>query len=165
MDRKKKIGILFGITVIVILITAGIMTAGATGMGIKEYLFNRTVQKTDLTAYTEELCGIKLEDICVGEMGKAESTPSEDFANICLTLNDSGAETVQARFSEKGIEPVKVSREVNHPFNSVARKLSGEETLCYYCIFKSGKGNALTRSIYIYLSRGDDGTEYLYLFG
>ncbi|SDZ96603.1 hypothetical protein SAMN05216349_10353 [Oribacterium sp. KHPX15] len=119
-----------------------------------------------LTTYAEDLTGLTLKDICLKESGEIESQSRDEYAYICLDLQDGGIKTLEERLDAAGKEALKGSFTVPG-FNGheLAKKMKSETILGWYTFFLKGKGNAMTRSVEVFLTEDEENKGYMYLFG
>lgn len=136
----------------------------------------KTVTNIDFIAYSEDITGIELKDICSNDMGEVRTSSSEEFAYIRLTLNDESVDILKERLQVAGREPIQGPNEFNRDIRGdeyatkIKDKIKNETIQAWYPFFKSGKGNeitgkAMTRPIEMIITNDSDGNGFVYLIG
>ena len=170
MAKMSKKTIVIAGLILAGIIVAAVCAAGAGGdreMSILDRLFNRErEQTTDLTEYVEAVTGVQINDVSIEESGHVELSSDEEYAYICLKLDEGGTAVISERMDEAGKMQIKEAIPVpGYNGNEQARKLKEETIIARYSLFADGKGAARTRSMELYLTKDENGEEYLYLFG
>lgn len=109
-----------------------------------------------LTGQAEEITGIRIKDVCLKESGRT----SADYVAIRLELKDGGARTIAERMKRPSVDGNLPVPEYNGC--EQAKQLAKETVMKRYYFFEDG---TRTRSLEMYLTEDDNGTEYMYLFG
>lgn len=160
IKMNKKTIVTAGLIIAVII---AVCIAAAEGdMGI----LDTREQTTNLTEYAETVIGVQIADEVIEENGHVELSLHEEYAYICLKLDEGGTDTISGRLKDAGKKTVSGTPLIpGYNGNELARKLTNETVVARYDLFAGGKGSAKTRSMEVYLTKDENGKEYLYLFG
>lgn len=124
---------------------------------------------TDLAEYVHEVTGIETEDLCIEEFGSVKTGKGDSrTAGICLVLENGGLEKARLRIESAGNRPVDKPDMIGsiREDDPVSLKFKSEtaEVKAEYWFLLDGFNGAKSRTVRIYLTVADDGSECLYMF-